>query len=227
MNPSRSNILWKLTFALFITFLTMILATAAWAAPTLRPSEDETSVQLSSAFIDALIALQITPAALKPGSLEGDVASFPIRGAGIDVGNLPAGEIFHVGGLSLTDASGTTVELFNFIIDILDTASPFLSGLVTANGDLLDRVPLFNLDLSNAVVESNSDELVISNVVLILTEEAANALNAVFFPNQQTPVFPIMDFQIGVAEVTVELPDADNNDDNDEDDDDDDDDDDD
>ena len=161
MKPSRHAILSKPSFALIMIFLTMILATAAWAAPTLRPNDDETSVQLSDAFINTLTDLNIAPGVLKPGSLEGGVASFPIRGAGLDVGNLPTREIFHVGGLSLTDASGTTVELFNFIIEILDTTSPFLSGLVTANGNLVDRVPLFNLDLTSAVVELDSDELVI------------------------------------------------------------------
>jgi cysteine-rich repeat protein len=116
-------------------------STATEAAPTVRPIKGKTSVKLSGTLIDTLNVLGIAPGALKPGSLKKGKARFPIPGGGIDVGvNPPAAEIFHVGGLSLTDASGTTVELFNFIIDTTD--APVLTGLVTANGDLVGRVPL-------------------------------------------------------------------------------------
>ena len=70
---------------------------------------------------------------------------------------------------------GTIVELTTFIIDT--TSAPVLTGLVIVDGTLLGRVPLFDLDLSEAIIRQKYRKLSIRNVVLTLTEAAAEALN--------------------------------------------------
>ena len=197
METSKSIDQLKLLLAIAALVLTITLVTPTQAAPTVRPIAGKTSVLLSEAFLEALIAVNITPGIIEPASLRGVKAHFPIPGGGIDVeGYL---EIFHLGGLSLTDANGTTLELFNFIIDATGEETPVLTGLVTVSGDLFIRAPLFDLDLATATVKLRSDKLVITGVVLRLTEFTAFALNDLSYPGE-TSVFE-EGFEIGVAKV--------------------------
>jgi hypothetical protein len=175
--------------------LTIIFAAMAWADPTVEPRKGKTLVELDEGFLNQLGDLGISPDIIKPGSLRKDIIRFPVRGGGIDLADL-RGEIFHAGGLSLS-SGGTTVDLTSFIIDTTVLDDPVLTGLVTLNGDLVARVPLFYLDLSGIDVMEKRKKLSISNVGLWLSGEAADALNDIF----EVDGFK-EDDPIGVAEVS-------------------------
>lgn len=184
----------QLSLAFAVIILTLVWTGQSQAAPTVRPFGGATSVELSEALVGALNTLGLTPGAVEPGALTEGMAQFPITGGGIDQATL-RGDIFHVGGLSLSNQAGTTVELFNFIID---TASEMavLTGLVTVNDDLVGRVPLFDLNLAQAQVEADLFRLTISGVTVRLTAAAALALNDAF----GVEAF-VAGFDVGVAEV--------------------------
>ena len=110
-----------------------------------------------------------------------------MRGGVVDAGTLE-GDIFHVGGLSLS-RDDSEVTLLNFTIETYSTAdlltsterSPQLTGVVTLNGDVLGRYPLFDLDLSGATVDiSDSGKVKITDVGVSLSAAASLALDTVF-----------------------------------------------
>lgn len=153
--------------------------TTALAGPTPTLAFGKTSVQLSADFLGAVTALGLTPGRIKPGKLKGTTVSFPISGGALDLATA-RGEIHHVGGLTLS-AGGTTVELLNFSIDT-SGERPVLTGIVTANGNLVGRLPLFDLALPQLTlpIQPENGRVVIPNVGVTLTAEAADALNQVF-----------------------------------------------
>lgn len=171
----------RLVAAACVTILLIAgAAPAAHAAPTATLKSGKTTVALATDFVDALGTLGVTPAAIKPGKLKNGSVSFPISGGAIDVATAK-GEIAHTGGLSLT-AGSTRVELLNFTIDT-SGAAPVLTGVVTANGDLVGRVPLFDLDLPTLTPPIQPDaqgRVTIADVGVTLTGEAAAALNGAF-----------------------------------------------
>jgi hypothetical protein len=85
----------------------------------------------------------------------------------------------------------------NFIIDTSDEQA-VITGLVTVNGDLVDRIPLFNLNLTSAQVERSLFSLTVRDATLLLAPDAADALNAVF----EVEAF-VAGFNVGVAEVSA------------------------
>lgn len=153
---------------------------AVTAGPTANLGDGRTSVALSTDFVTALGTLRLSAGAIGDGALRSGAATFPVTGGAIDLANAK-GEINHTGGLFLQ--SGTTrVELSSFNIDTLGSA-PVLTGLVTANGNLLGRVPLFSLQLPALTLPLRTqafDTLFISNVGVRLTAQAATALNGAF-----------------------------------------------
>jgi len=197
-----------------------ILATVAVAEPTEQVVGGNTTVVLSEEFVGALGALGLTPAPIMPGTLGMGKVSYPIPGGALDLGTAK-GDIFHTGGLSLTDGF-TTVGLLNFIIDT--TGTPVLTGLVTANDSVVARLPLFDLGLTQLPTVTAANTIIVDNVDVTLNEVAAGALNDAFNTGAFEAGFPI-----GTATVTAQgmTPgggdDEDEDEDEDEDDDDDDD----
>ena len=164
-----------------ISGLLALNAAPAAAAPTAPAIGGATSVELAPSFLGALASLKVSPAAIAPGRIatrsKGVFAAFPITTGEIDLGTLKA-EIDHAGGLSLT-AGSTQVQLTSFIIDLAGT-TPVLTGLVTVNGGLLGRVPLFDLDLGHSTAGAKEELVKVTNVAVTLTDTAAGALNGVF-----------------------------------------------
>ncbi len=162
----------------------------AWAGPTVQLNGGKTTVELSPDFVNALVSLGVTPAATKPGvlRLNKGTVSFPIPGGALDAQSL-AGDIFHTGGLVLS-VPGTTVNLLNFVIST--TSAPVLNGIASVNGDVVDRIPLFDLDLTDAIVDaSRANRLTVSNVGVTLNAIAAATLNDVFGTDAFEEGFPI------------------------------------
>lgn len=176
--------------------LVAMLSNAALAAPSVLLAEGRTSVTLSNDFIGALGSLQVAAGAVGAGSLRSGVASFPITGGALDLGTAKA-EINHSGGLSLS-AGATRVQLLSFNIDTTG-ATPVLTGLVTVNGDVVGRLPLFNLTLPSLTLPLQPGAfgtIFIPGVQVRLSREAAGALNSIFGVTAFTE-----GFNIGTASV--------------------------
>jgi hypothetical protein len=164
------------------------------SATTIIPTAGKTEVQLSNEFVGALVFLEVKPGAIGPGTLSKKaVASFPINTGAIEG---LTGEVDHSGGLSLS-AGNTRVVLNSFIIDGLGSR-PVLTGIVIANGNIVARVPLFDVDTSGVQVVAKGKRVTMSNVKLTLSAEAADALNQLFGVSAFTEKFPV-----GTAVVKV------------------------
>jgi hypothetical protein len=174
---------------------------AAHGAPTDTTIGGRTAVALAGSFLSALQGLGVKPGPIGPGQIEeheGTVfAVFPITSGAVDLGTVH-GEIDHAGGLSLT-AGTTRVDLTDFDIDLYSTGTPVLTGLVTANGSFVGRLPLFDLSLASATVSAKEDILKVNGVALTLDPAAAAALSGVFGTTVPASI------AIGTANVRAEL----------------------
>lgn len=152
-----------------------------------------TNVRLSNGFILAAQSLNIDVMSSSRIRIRRGVASFPITGATLDSQTL-RGEILHSSGL-IFERGSAAVKIERFAIDTTG-AQPIITGLASANGSVVGRIPLFNLDLSNAQISANGPFISIAGVGVTLRSEAAGALNAVF----ETNAF-VEGFNIGNANV--------------------------
>jgi hypothetical protein len=151
------------------------------AAPTAQITGGYTLVEPLPSFTGALTQLQVQLSKVVPGAVY-QVLYFPITSGRLDAANAK-GEVGHAGGLALTRGS-TTVNLTDFVIDTMGTA-PRLTGLVTANGSVVGRIPLFNITLPAGLrtpitVPPAPNTLLIEGSQLALTGDAATALNGAF-----------------------------------------------
>lgn len=173
------------------SLLTLTLTIAAFSAQaaTYVPSAGSTRVTPSTDLINALDSLGVEIGKVKPGKLTGKgIAIFPITGGAMDL-TRGKSEIIHSGGFSLT-AGNTRVVLNNFIIDTTGT-SPVLRGTVIVNGELVGRLVLFDVDLSDVNIQQKPKLLDITNAELTLNAGAAAALNEIFGVTAFTEGFPI------------------------------------
>lgn len=164
---------------LLATFLTLpLLAASAIAAPTKQLEGGSTSVLLDPAFVSALGSLGVSPSAIAPGFLwpRAGLVGFPIPSGVIDLESYK-GEILHMGGLALS-AGETRVDLYHFVIDT--TNEPVLTCLAAVNGDVVGRIPCFDLELTEAPERIRFGTLAITGVEVTLNDAAATTLNSVF-----------------------------------------------
>ena len=152
----------------------LALAPAAGAAKKkvvkLAP-KGATTLALSDGAASALQSLGIAAAPLKPARAGDDGLRFPITAGKLDAKTY-AGQIKHVGGISLTRGE-TRVELRNFVINV--DSAPDLTARVGSS-----RVSILDLDLSDAAISKSGRRLTIAGVKATLTKAAAEALNAAF-----------------------------------------------
>jgi hypothetical protein len=156
----------------------MTMGQSTFAATTTL-NNGRTSVVLSTEFLGALTTLGVAPGVVKPGKLKGTTLIFPVPAGAVDLATAK-GEIHHTGGITLT-AGATSVQLLNFTIDTT-APRPVLTGVVTVNGTLIGRVPLFDLQLPQLQLplQPSGNAVAISNVGVTLSAEAAAALNGIF-----------------------------------------------
>jgi hypothetical protein len=155
-----------------------LAAGAAIAAPSatgtpVGVADGVTNLHLDRGTAAALGDLGVSVAPVGPARASGTRVSFPITGGRIDNATA-AGRVSHSGGLAFR-AHGTTVRLTDFLVRT-DTGKPFLTARV---GNA--RIPLLNLDTSDAVVLRRGPGMVGTWVVRVdatLTAGAAAALNA-------------------------------------------------
>ncbi len=152
-----------------------------------------TRVRFSNGFVLAAQSLNIDVMSSTRIRIRRGVAMFPITGGTLDAETL-SGEILHSSGI-IFERGNSGVKIERFAIDTTGE-QPIITGLASANGSVVGRIPLFNLDLSTAVVSANGPFVTITGVGVTLRAEAAGALNAVF----ETDAF-VEGFNIGNANV--------------------------
>ncbi|MDX2215166.1 MAG: hypothetical protein SFY66_17905 [Oculatellaceae cyanobacterium bins.114] len=138
-----------------------------------------TSVALSPDLVNALTSLNVQASGFGDTRINNGVANFSITGGSVDL-NRTRVEIAHSGGLTLR-AGSTEVSLTDFVITNLG-GQTVLTGLVSANGAIVARAPLFNLVVGSIGTSRRQrrDNLDINNVSVTLSDVAANALNQAF-----------------------------------------------
>ncbi|MBK7792083.1 MAG: hypothetical protein IPJ62_05895 [Betaproteobacteria bacterium] len=115
----------------------------AVAAPTAQINGGYTLVEFLPDFVNALTSLGIAPSKTLPATLYQRIGYFPITGGRIDAATA-RGEV--AARAPDADQGATQVVLSDFIIDTA-SGQPELTGIVTANGTIVGRIPLFNLAL--------------------------------------------------------------------------------
>jgi hypothetical protein len=183
--------------AAFAALAAVLAQAPAQAAPTAQITGGYTLVEPSSAFTGALSQLQLQLSKVVPGAVS-QVLYFPITSGRLDTSNAK-GEVGHSGGLTLTRGS-TTVNLTDFVIDTTG-ATPRLTGLVTAGGSLVGRIPLFDITLPAGLrtpltLPAAPNTAPIEGSQLRLTGDAATALNGAFGVTAFSAGIPI-----GVASI--------------------------
>ena len=93
MNASKKRKASWMVSGYLVILISIIWIGNAFAAPTIPLSGGRTNVKLSTAFVETLAALDITPDDIAPGQLHRrGLARFPIPGGALDFGDsLPAG----------------------------------------------------------------------------------------------------------------------------------------
>jgi hypothetical protein len=184
----RGEIMLKKLKLALATGTVLLVCANAFGQNTKTVEAGWTSVKLSGDLVTALQTLGVTPGTITPSKLRVGKVNFPATAGAIDLKSLK-GEIVHSGGLTLT-AGNTQVRLQTFTIDTTG-AAPVLTGLVTVNGALLGRVPLFDINLSGSSIRVNDGILTISKVGLTLNKVAAAALNQAFGVNAFSSGSPV------------------------------------
>lgn len=172
----------RLTLIAALAVVAAIAAGSATAAPasSVEFVGGKTTLTTDTATTSVLLANKIVPMPVAPGSAKpvwkrGPALkfAFPITGGSADPATL-AGEVRHSGGIRFVNlANGNSLLLTDFTIDTV-------AGQLTAavNGDPAVRVPILNLDLSEADVRVKNRWVKVRNVGASLTATAAGALNA-------------------------------------------------
>jgi hypothetical protein len=179
-----------------------VASSSAKAQKTETIEGGRTAVALAASFVSALGGLGVTPGTVDPSRLKSGTVDFPVTGGALDL-DTAAGQILHSGGLTLT-AGQTEVTLQSFIIDT--TAAPTITGLVSVNGKLVGRLPLFDLALPSGLtlpLKPDYGELLVKGVGVTLDPAAAGALNSVFHISAFA-----RGFNIGTANVRLLLADC-------------------
>jgi hypothetical protein len=143
-------------------------AAPAASAPVAVVGRD-TSVVLNPLTAQALKAAGVSIAPIAPATAKTGVLIFPESGGQIVVTTL-SGTINHTGGVTLSH-EGRSIQLTGFV---LNTTTRQITTSVGGQ-----TVPIFNLDLASLKRASGPNgTVVVSNVTLTLTAEAASALNS-------------------------------------------------
>ena len=190
----RSLIRFPLVIAaIFVTILA--LAAPAFAnekSTTVHLDGGHTALTLDEGTAGVLADNGVSVAPIDGAEAEGRTFTFPITGGRVDSETV-AGTIEHSGGIRFS-AGDTTLSVEDFVIDTED-------GVLTARVSGTEtRIPLLDLDLSDASIDRDDGRVVVSDVRATLTGDAAGALNKTF----DTTLFS-EGLKIGDATVTAKF----------------------
>jgi len=175
-----NGLMKKLSFAASVVAAALTLSAACAQAQGIYIVQGgRTTVTLSNAFLTDLTALKITPTTLYSSQLYANKVFFPITSGEINLANA-AGQIQH-SGITLT-AGTKEVRLASFILTTTGEQA-YITALVVANGRLIGRINLFDVELSSELklplVPENGD-FFLSGSKLNLDPAGAAALNDAF-----------------------------------------------
>lgn len=180
-----------------LVIIALVAAALAFTGPAYASSSKaldldsgRTVLTVDKGTLEVLTKNKVSVKAVKGASASGRSFSFKIVDGEVDK-KTAAGKIEHSGGLKFKQG-GDEVGVQDFIID---TKKKVLTAKVSGTST---RIPLLDLDLSDADIDSSSSKIVVSNVKASLTADAAKALNAAF----DTSLFK-GGLKIGVAKVTA------------------------
>jgi hypothetical protein len=200
MRNIRMRISSRLSLSAPIVALAMLVsAHNVYAQKTETIEGGRTTVALAGGFVSALGSLGVTPGTVGPTRLHKGSVNFPVTGGAIDL-DTASSQMLHSGGLTLT-AGQTKVTLQSFIIDT--TSAPVITGLVSIDGKLLGRLPLFDLSLPSGItlpLKPYDGQIILKGVGVTLDSTAAGALNSVFHVSAFEG-----GFNVGTAKVIIDL----------------------
>ena len=156
--------------------------TAAWGLNSVKGGA--TALRLSEEFLVELDMGGIQLSALEEAKLRknGVVLRFPIDDGILEFdGSNLNGEVTHDGGIALSAENGAVISLVSFVIDTLGD-TPVITGVVSVNGELLERLPVFELVVTDATefgLKGNGG-LKVRGLELQLSEEAMTLFNEEF-----------------------------------------------
>ena len=155
-------------------------------AATYTIGSGQTTVAFPPQFFDLIPALGAATGKISPAKTKGSLdkqnlrAIFPITAGALDSTDSRA-QIGHGGGLPLLASSCVKVQFLNFSIDFgLTTATLTMTSLIVVNGNIVGRLPVFNIgtgDISSSVKGTTATW---NNVPLTMTKQGADALNTIF-----------------------------------------------
>ena len=181
-----------------VAFAMLISADHAFAQKTETIESGRTTVALAGGFVSALGSLGVTPGTIAPTRLHSGTVNFPVTGGAIDL-DTAVGQVLHSGGLTLT--AGQTQATLQSFIDT--TSASMITGLVSVDGKLLGRLPLFDLALPSGItlpLKPRDGRIILKGVGVMLDSTAAGALNSVFHVSAFEG-----GFNIGTAKVVIDL----------------------
>lgn len=159
----------------------LVSANIASAQATNTINSGSTNITLASDLIPALTSAGITLGTESGTSLHNGVIDLNVIGGAVDLDTGDA-QAIHSGGLNLT-AGSNKVILQSLIIDTTNGAV-VISGLVSVNGMMLGRMPIFDLSVSTVLTYpfsvSHQGNLTISGIDVTLDSTIAGLLNSTF-----------------------------------------------
>jgi hypothetical protein len=147
-------------------------ATVATSFTQIRFKGGQTDLALDPGAASALSSLGVTPGLVGAAKANPDgTFGFPITGGKVNAKTL-AGQVPHVGGISLTKGA-TVVTLTDFNID---TRAAQLTAKINGGA----RAAILSLALDRPTVDVGDTTVTVGNVTATLTQGAADALNGAF-----------------------------------------------
>jgi hypothetical protein len=175
------RLLSPLSLAAPIVALAMLVSTSnASAQLTETVQNGHTTLTFASGLIPALNGAGITLGAVSPSTLTNGVVGFTVVGGAVDL-DTGAGQVIHSGGLTIT-AGTAVVTVQSFIVDTT-TGMPVMTGLVSINGVLLGRLPVFDLTLTTFIpplTPNRFGQVTVTGVNVALDSTIAAILNSTF-----------------------------------------------
>jgi hypothetical protein len=189
-----SKPLYTLIFVLLASLTAGLLPAASVRAATYDIPSGQTTLYFSPQFFNLIPALGADVTKIKPAKLKGNLnkqnlrAIFPIITGALDPD--PPGnkaQIIHEGGLTLATGN-ITVQFTAFsidfdlstVVDAIGADNRVLTALVVANGNLLGRLPVFNVSIDSITGSVNGSTVKFNNVGVTMTQQGATALNGIF-----------------------------------------------
>lgn len=177
------RLLSRLKFAAPMVALAMLVCTNTASAQNTQTVQGggTTTITFASGLVSTMNGLGITLGTVSPAGLHSSnsYVTFPVTGGAIDL-DTGATQVLHSGGLILT-AGPTQVIVQSFIIDTT-TGTPVMTGLVSLNGTLIGRLPIFDLSptspITLPITPTSRGQVTVTGINVTLDSTVAGFINS-------------------------------------------------